>query len=130
MITAGVARARHNVELGRQGEKLAAKFYRQRGAAVIAANVRYAAGELDLIVREPDRTIVFVEVKTRSGGSFGGAEAVGARKLARMRKAASQWLDGRPLYSVRFDVIVLTADSSEPDGFGLEHFQGVEDGSR
>ena len=118
---------RHKQVLGKRGEAFAARYLRERGTEIIAANVSYKVGEIDLIARETDGTIVFVEVKTRATSSFGVAEAVTPQKLARLRKAAAQWLDGKPLYSVRFDVIALL---ERGQGFALEHFKGVEDGSR
>lgn len=118
--------ALHNRELGKRGERFAADFYRRRGAQVLARNVHYRCGELDLIVRE-GATIVFVEVKTRSSVAFGGAEAVTARKLARMRQAAFQWLRDKPACRVRFDVVVLVAQG---DTFSMEYYAGVEDGAR
>lgn len=107
--------------LGKRGEKFAADFYRSRGADVIAANVNYAVGEIDLIVRE-NNVFVFVEVKTRTSANYGIAEAVTPRKLIRMRKAAVQWLDGKPLSEVRFDVIALLVKGNS---FDLEHFEAV-----
>ena len=118
---------RHKQVLGKRGEAFAARYLRERGTEIIAANVSYKVGEIDLIARETDGTIVFVEVKTRATSSFGVAEAVTPQKLARLRKAAAQWLDGKPLSSVRFDVITLL---ERGQGFALEHFKGVEDGSR
>lgn len=113
--------------LARRGESWAARFYCARGATVLGCNVAYACGELDLIVREKDGTIVFVEVKTRSTPAFGVAEAVTPRKLKRMRKAAQQWLAGaRPLADVRFDVLALTARS---DDFDVDYYAGVEHGA-
>ena len=84
-------------------------------------------GELDLIAREEDGTIVFVEVKTRSGPGYGGAEAVTGRKLARLRRAAARWLEGRPAAPVRFDVVVFTAAGR---GFDMDVYEGVEHGAR
>ena len=110
--------------LGKRGEKFAADFYRSRGAEVIAANVNYAVGELDLVVREHN-VFVFVEVKTRTSPAYGIAEAVTPRKLARMRKAAMQWLSGlkgHPLSEVRFDVVALLVNGNS---FDLEHFEAV-----
>ena len=43
---------------------MAARFLQQRGASILARNVRRGAGEIDLIVRWPDG-LVAVEVKTR-----------------------------------------------------------------
>ncbi|WIM70007.1 YraN family protein [Corynebacterium suedekumii] len=115
--------------LGRRGEDRAADLYRRRGAEIIDRNVYYPVGELDLIAREPDGTIVFVEVKTRTGVAFGGAEAVTDRKLARMRRAATAWLAGRPYVPVRFDVVVLTAIRGGTD-FEVAVYEGVEHGAR
>ena len=120
--------------LGRAGEAFAARLYTSRGGIVLARNVSYPVGELDLVVREPDGTIVFVEVKTRSTAHFGTAEAVTPRKLARMRRAAARWLSGSAsLKDVRFDVVALTA---RPDGapgshtFDVDIFTGVEHGAQ
>lgn len=113
--------------LAQRGEDAAAEFYRARGATIIARNVNYPFGELDLIVQEPNRTIVFVEVKTRSGLGYGNSESVTATKLAKMRRAAACWLHDRPYSPVRFDVLALNVIG---DGFSVEYFPGVEDGAR
>ncbi|MCS5479255.1 YraN family protein [Corynebacterium sp. YIM 101645] len=118
---------RRRSRLGRLGEEHAAQLYRRRGAEILDRNVAYPVGELDLIAREADGTIVFVEVKTRSGPGFGGAEAVTDRKLARLRRAAARWLEGRPGASVRFDVVVFTRTGR---GFDTEVHEGVEHGAR
>lgn len=119
-------RSNKNQVLGKRGEAFAAQFYRERGGQVLAANVHYAVGEIDLIVQE-GTTIVFVEVKTRASDAFGVAEAVTPRKLVRMRKAAAQWLQDKPLSVVRFDVVALVARGQ---GFELTHYEGVEHGAR
>lgn len=118
---------KRRTRLGRRGESEAAAFYRRRGAEVLDRNVSYPVGELDLIAREEDGTIVFVEVKTRSGPGYGGAEAVTGRKLARLRRAAARWLEGRPAAPVRFDVVVFTAAGR---GFDMDVYEGVEHGAR
>lgn len=115
--------------LARRGEQAAASFYEQWGARVVARNATFREGELDLVVQEPDGTIVFVEVKTRSGYHYGGAEAVTAHKLARMRAAAARWLaeknDGYWPW-VRFDVVALQVVGED---FEIEYFEGVDDGA-
>ena len=76
--------------VGELGEATAAQFYRDEGYRILARNVRYPVGELDVIARAPDPngTIVFIEVKTRTTLDFGIAEAVTPRKLHRMHRAA------------------------------------------
>ena len=51
-------------ETGKQGEDIAAKYLMDRGYQVIDRNFREKWGELDIIVIAPDKTLVFVEVKT------------------------------------------------------------------
>lgn len=95
--------------LGDWGEQLAADHLLADGLEVLARNWRCAAGELDLVAREPDGTVVFVEVKTRAGLGFGTpAEAVGRVKARRLRTLACRWLlENRPpgATELRFDVI-------------------------
>jgi putative endonuclease len=54
-------------DLGRLGEDAAAKYLRRRGYRLIKQNHREKWGELDLITIAPDKTLVFIEVKTVSG---------------------------------------------------------------
>ncbi|MDP9851322.1 YraN family protein [Corynebacterium lowii] len=117
--------------LGQQGEDYAASYYLERGARILDRNVRYRVGEIDLIAEEPGGTVVFVEVKTRSGRGFGAAEAVDRRKLLCLRRAASAWLRSRPWTPVRFDVLVLTVAEHRCGipVFETEHYEGVERGA-
>ncbi|MCM1578178.1 MAG: YraN family protein [Ruminococcus sp.] len=67
-------------ETGRLGEELVAFYLENRGYEIVRRNYRIRGGEIDIIARKDD-VIAFVEVKTRSGDSFGtGAEAVTKRK--------------------------------------------------
>jgi putative endonuclease len=74
---------------------------------------------LDLVLRL-GRTVVFCEVKARSGTAFGSpAEAVIPTKQARIRRLAARWLDAhrdgldrRPAV-IRFDVAALLGDNLE-----------------
>lgn len=113
--------------LGRWGEELAARQLEASGARVLARNWRCRLGELDLVVQEPDGTVVVVEVKTRSGTGFGlPAEAVGTAKARRLRTLARAWLaEARPSGApdVRFDVVaVLKRPGWAPQ---VEHLRGV-----
>jgi putative endonuclease len=102
---------------GRSGERIAEEFLALRGLSVVERNARVGRGEIDLVARDGD-TIVFVEVKFRTGEAFGGPLAtLSAKKREDVSRAAAGWLaraglHGRP---VRFDVVGLTwaADGSE-----------------
>ena len=92
--------------LGRWGEDRAAAWYAQRGWEILDRNWRCTDGEIDLVLRR-DGTLVFCEVKTRSGTAYGTAsEAVDRRKQQRIRRLAVQWLRQHhdPVPELRFDV--------------------------
>jgi putative endonuclease len=81
------------------------------GFTVVARNWRGGRdGELDLIVRR-GADIVFCEVKARSSDAFGvPAEAVTARKQARIRRLAARWLREAATFrarELRFDVVAI-----------------------
>lgn len=113
--------------LGRYGEELAAQHLTAAGMVVLARNWRCARGELDLVVRDVDGTVVFVEVKTRAGTGFGApAEAVGRAKVRRLRLLACQWLiENRQPGSgeLRFDVVGIVRRRGERPR--LTHLRGA-----
>lgn len=81
-------RAQH----GAAAEQLAARFLESKGLRVLGRNLRWRDGELDLVCEHGD-TLVFVEVRMRRDGRFGGAAAsVGPVKQARLIRAAQHWL--------------------------------------
>lgn len=96
--------------LGRYGEELAAQHLVAAGMALLDRNWRCREGELDLVARDRDGTLVFCEVKTRSGTAFGEpAEAVGRTKARRLHRLAGCWLEEQPGGggAVRFDVVAI-----------------------
>ena len=93
--------------LGEAGERVAARWLRRRGWAVVARRFRSGHRDIDLIA-ERAGTVAFVEVKTRRGERFGGpVGAVGWRKQRELGRSAAVWLDrhGRTGAEYRFDVI-------------------------
>ena len=88
--------------LQRAGLKLLTRNYRTPGRG---------GGEIDLIVRAPDGTGVFVEVRQRTSASHGGAAAsVSATKQRRVVFAARHYLMRlRQPPPCRFDVVVVDA---------------------
>ena len=105
---------------GRAAEQLAARFLEGHGLVVLERNFRCRAGEVDLIARDGD-TLVFVEVRLRSGSGFGGAAAsVDARKQAKVLRAARYYLAGQPEQPCRCDVVAL-------DGLGTARIEWIRD---
>ncbi len=80
----------------------------RHGYDIVTRNWRTRRGEIDIIAREGP-VLVFVEVKSRAGGEFGGpAEAVDPTKQRRMIAAAREFLGttGCDL-PARFDVVTF-----------------------
>jgi putative endonuclease len=95
-------------EIGAHGEQLAVEHLQGLGLRIVARNWRCRYGELDVIAAEGADTLVFVEVKTRTGDGFGGvAEAVTPQKVRRIRRLAGLWLAGQESgwSQIRIDVI-------------------------
>lgn len=93
--------------LGRFGEDLAVQRLRQEGLRILDRNWRCAVGEIDIVAREGD-CLVICEVKTRRRLTHGSpVEAVGPRKMRRLRELAVHWLAEHRMYvpAIRFDVI-------------------------
>ena len=77
---------------GKAGEDYAAKYLKRRGYLIIARNYAIVGGELDIVALK-GRTLVFVEVKTRSSEEMGSASAaVDIRKQNCLKKAKSDFL--------------------------------------
>lgn len=115
------------VALGRYGEQLAAEHLAAAGMTVLARNWRCDQGELDLVLRDTDGTLVFCEVKTRSGTGFGEpSEAVGRAKARKVRGLACRWLlEHRPTGAaeIRFDVVGVVRRRGEAPR--LTHLRGA-----
>lgn len=113
--------------VGAYGERVAAQRLADAGYEVLDRNWRCDAGELDIVARDPVAgEIVFVEVKTRSGGAFGHpAEAVVGAKLARLRRLAARWLAEHDVHAagVRIDVVAVWPQRSGPAR--VEHLRAV-----
>src|SRR5579871_6075111 len=96
--------------LGRRGEDAAARFLKRQGYKILARSSRLATGELDLVALD-GRTIVFVEVKTRTSADVGHpAEAVDATKQRKLTRLAVTFLKRHQLleFPARFDVVAIT----------------------
>jgi putative endonuclease len=114
-------------EIGALGEQLAVEHLVAQGLRTLTRNWRCRYGELDVIAEEvTTNTVVFVEVKTRTGDGFGGlAEAVTAQKVRRIRRLAALWLAEQEtrFSALRIDVIgVRIGRRREPE---LTHLKGV-----
>lgn len=101
------------VTRGREAEAQAAAHLERHGLRVVERNFRVRGGEIDLICRD-GATLVFVEVRQRSRGDFGGAAAsITVAKRERIVLAARHYLASRPVCDCRFDCVLIDGDKLE-----------------
>ena len=115
-------------QIGDSAEDRALAYLQQQGLRLVQRNYRLAGGprqrgaEIDLILRDRDGTLVFVEVRARRSAAQGGAAgSVSAQKQQRIVHAAQHYLmrlDVLP--PCRFDVVAIDGDALSwlPAAFG------------
>lgn len=107
---------------GARAEQAAAALLARAGLTQLAANARFRGGELDLVMLDgtppASGTLVFVEVRYRSGTAHGGgAASVDAGKQRRLIHAAQAFLASHPQWQrlpCRFDVVEADGDPQAP----------------
>jgi len=115
---------------GAQAEARALAHLQRHGLVLAERNYRCKGGEIDLVMLAEDGSLVFVEVRQRSSGAFGGAAAsVTPAKQRRILLAASHYLAAlERVPGCRFDVVAIDGARMEwlQGAFGLEGLSGEE----
>ncbi len=115
------------LDLGRRGEDHAVSYMMGLGWDVLARNWRCRRGELDIVARDTDGSVVFVEVKTRASLAFGPPlEAITHKKTRTLMGLGYEWLQGHPRYEpdVRFDAIGILMVPNQP--VRINHVRGIQ----
>lgn len=112
--------AKHN-ETGQEGEKAAADFLENKGYQILHRNWRYKRAELDIVAMDR-KTMVFVEVKTRTDYTFDRPEnAVDGKKQRLMTQAAIAYMaESGHNWAIRFDILSVILRG---DKFYIDHFE-------
>lgn len=102
-------------QAGCAAEDAALSLLQRAGLVLLERNYRTpgrGGGEIDLIMREPDGTVVFIEVRARANNGFGGAGgSISAAKQQRIIFAAHHYLLRCPSPPpCRFDAVLLEPD--------------------
>jgi len=103
-------------EIGKLGENIACRYLVENGYKVIERNFRQKWGELDIIAKAPDKTLVFAEVKTMIGDDGNGLQPedqLTKAKLKKLQRTASLYAGHWPELiddnkGWRIDLIALT----------------------
>ncbi|NMB59170.1 MAG: YraN family protein [Chloroflexi bacterium] len=121
----------HNRRLGKWGEQMAADYLLANGYTILARNWKSPYGEIDLISSRMD-TLVFVEVKTRSGRDYGfPEEAVTTLKQEHLINCAQAYLDeikANAALDWQIDIIAIIALDREANRFELKHYENAVNG--
>ena len=109
-------------QLGHEGEEAALRYLLARDYQLVHRNYRYRRAEVELLVRQAQQLLVFVEVKTRSSVQYGHPEEfVTERKRQLLRLAAEQVQEELAWTGdIRFDIVALLPAA---DGLRIEHFE-------
>ena len=113
-------------ERGRWGEEQAACFLQNKHYSILTSNYTSRYGEIDLIAQDHD-TVVFVEVKTRSGSLYGRpGEAVDVRKQQKMIKTSLIYIQENELdkqdIGYRFDIVEILYSDQD---VRIEHIENA-----
>jgi putative endonuclease len=128
----------HKSELGKLGEDKACEYLVNKNFRVIERNFRKPWGELDIIALSPDKTLVFLEVKTMTNpGSTGitPENQITASKIKKFKRTASLYAGDRPELikdgrGWRLDLIAIVVSGIEPltktgEDFVIKHYENI-----
>lgn len=122
--------------IGIVGEMIAWRYLRNKKYSILERNFYIRGGEIDLIALD-DRSLVFVEIKTRTQQEFGaGSESIGFNKKRSLRRTISAYLQSGKVHRhapgahfvfsydrVRFDVIDILLDMKKSKILTFIHYK-------
>ena len=88
-----------HLKIGEIGEEIACRFIEDNGYRVLKRNYRKNYGEIDVIARSKERTLVFIEVKTVRGDGINGItpeDNLTKSKLRKLSKTAAMFSAKHP----------------------------------
>lgn len=109
-------------QLGLAGEQIATDFLQQHGFAILERQLETPFGEVDILARLPDGTIVYCEVRTRTSHAYGTPEeSITPQKLLHMTRTAEYVQKQRfPNTPFRLDLLCVE------HGAVTTHLQNIE----
>jgi len=123
------------VDIGRFGEKHAAKFLKKKELKIVAKNIHISHNEIDIIAKDKkNQTVIFVEVKARTVdddlySNYGTpASAVTKQKQKRTIDAARGFIARDKKfteYSVRFDVVEVYINKKDFEIIKINHIENA-----
>lgn len=110
-----------STSLGQKAETVVAEYLLKKGCRIIAKNWRTRFCEVDLIAKDANGIIRFIEVKYRKSDEYGkGFEYITADKARRLRRAAAAWMSANhQVGDYRIDVASVDAS------LGIDYFESA-----
>lgn len=118
---------RGNNKSGKLGEVYAAKHLAENGYIILETNFKTCVAEIDIIAKDTDGTLCFIEVKTRKNKNYGyGTDFIFKSKIEKMILGARSYLAAHSVSNdIRFDIIEIYGEIL-PSGFVVREFNHIK----
>lgn len=119
----------YRTNLGNFGENMACKYLAEKGYKIIERNFRKPWGEIDIIAKAPDKTLLFVEIKTMKENLVGlkPEDQLTYSKLRKLKRTASLYAGHKQELikddkGWRIDLLTLTIREKSCD---ISHYKNI-----
>jgi len=121
-----------NKQKGNKGEELAVEYLKNQGFKIISTNYSIKWGEIDIIASK-DKVLSFVEVKLKTGESYGSPESmINAGKIKKIKRIAELFLEknsrvarNHDIYRIDVIAIVLMQEGNTGDVASVNFYENV-----
>lgn len=116
-------------ELGAEGENFATEYLENKRYKILERNKREKWGELDIVAIAPDKTLVFVEVKTMRQGMLKPEDQMSVSKMKKFKRAAGIYAGShqdliKDKKGWRLDLIALEKQGGNQ--FLVRHYENIQ----
>ena len=121
---------KERIRVGKTGENAARDYLEELGYSVLEVNYRCPLGEIDIVARD-DKTIVLVEVRTKTSRAYGGPEeSINAEKARRLRRLALYYLQSKRHNETpsRIDLLAVILSKQTLEVKSIRHIKGILSG--
>ena len=98
----------------------------QKGLKILVRNFSAKTGEIDLVMAEPNGSVIFVEVKTSTSSDYQPPEkSINYAKMQKLKKTAKYFIQEHDLHErqLRFDAVTVVLNKTgQPQ---IEHYENV-----
>ena len=121
---------RQRLRVGEIGEEAARVYLEQLGYLIVETNYRCKLGEIDIIARDGEATVI-VEVRTKTDRTRGGPEeSITGKKARQLYRLALYYLQSTCKREVpsRIDLVAVMLDKESHNVESLNHIRGILSG--